>query len=100
MAVRYCTTLRWATALGLWPLLTAAYFIPPDGVPYRDLGPDHFERLDRGKLRRRRVSNIDFGYHALPDVLCQNSSDSCVPGSSPSSKPASDSFKEVGACRR
>jgi transposase len=44
-------------------LLTAAYFILRDGVPYRDLGPDHFDRLQRGKLLRRLVRKIeDLGY--------------------------------------
>lgn len=44
-------------------LLTAAYFILRDGIPYRDLGPDHFDRLERGKLLRRLVRKIeDLGY--------------------------------------
>jgi transposase len=44
-------------------LLTAAYLILRDGVPYRDLGPDHFDRLERGKLLRRLVRKIeDLGY--------------------------------------
>lgn len=44
-------------------LLTAAYFILRDGVPYRDLGPDHFDRLERGKILRRLVRKIeDLGY--------------------------------------
>jgi transposase len=44
-------------------LLTAAYFVLRDGVTYRDLGPDHFDRLQRGKLLRRLVRKIeDLGY--------------------------------------
>jgi transposase len=44
-------------------LLTAAYFILRDDVPYRDLGPDHFDRLERGKVLRRLVRRIeDLGY--------------------------------------
>lgn len=44
-------------------MLTAVYFILRDHVPYRDLGPDHFDRLDHGKLLKRLVRKIeDLGY--------------------------------------
>jgi len=44
-------------------LLTAVYFMLRDGVEYRDLGPDHFDRLEKGKLRRRMVRRLEeLGY--------------------------------------
>lgn len=39
-------------------LLTAAFFILRDGVSYRDLGADHFERLDREKTIGRLVRRL------------------------------------------
>jgi transposase len=45
-------------------LLTATYFILPDGVEYRDLGIDHFERRDKTKTIRRLVRRLgDLGCH-------------------------------------
>ena len=44
-------------------ILTAAYFILRDGVPYRDLGPDYFDRQDRTKVVRRLRRRIEaLGY--------------------------------------
>jgi transposase len=44
-------------------MLTSVYFILRAKVPYRDLGPDHFDRLDGGKLLKRLVRKIgDLGY--------------------------------------
>lgn len=31
-------------------ILTAVYYMLREGAPYRDLGPDYFDRLDRNKL--------------------------------------------------
>jgi transposase len=39
-------------------LLTAAYFILRDGVEYRDLGVDHFDRRDKTKTIRRLVRRL------------------------------------------
>lgn len=39
-------------------ILTAAYFMLRDGVAYRDLGPDHFDRLDRTKTINRLVRRL------------------------------------------
>src|SRR5215467_9245767 len=44
-------------------LLTAAYFILRDQVPYRDLGADHFVRRDRGRVVQRLASRLrELGY--------------------------------------
>jgi len=44
-------------------ILTAAYFILRDGVPYQDLGPDYFDRRDRGAVVRRLSRRIEaLGY--------------------------------------
>jgi transposase len=40
-------------------MLTAAYFMLRDDVPYRDLGPDHFDRTDRAKTVRRLVRKLE-----------------------------------------
>ncbi|MGH2362384.1 MAG: hypothetical protein ACRDGM_17810 [bacterium] len=34
-------------------MFVAAYHILRDGVPYRDLGPDHFDRLATQQLGHR-----------------------------------------------
>ena len=48
-------------------MLTAAYFILRDGVPYRDLGPNHFDRQQRGKTVRRLLRRLhDLGYNLPP----------------------------------
>ena len=44
-------------------ILTAAYFILRDGVPYQDLGPDYFDRRDRASVVRRLRRRIEaLGY--------------------------------------
>jgi transposase len=44
-------------------LLTAAYFILRDDVPYRDLGADHFIRHDRDRVAQRLATRLrDLGY--------------------------------------
>jgi transposase len=44
-------------------ILTAAYFILRDGIPYRDLGPDYFDRRDRTAVVRRLRRRIEaLGY--------------------------------------
>jgi transposase len=40
-------------------ILTAAYYILRDGVPYRDLGPEYFDRLTPDKVVRRLVRRIE-----------------------------------------
>jgi transposase len=50
-------------------MLTSAYFILRDGVPYRDLGPTHFDRQHRDKTVRRLLRRLhDLGY-SLPHQL-------------------------------
>jgi transposase len=45
-------------------MLTAIYYILRDGVAYRELGGQHFERLDRTKVTQRLVKRLrDLGYH-------------------------------------
>jgi transposase len=46
-------------------ILTAAYYMLRDGVPYRDLGPDHFVRhgQDRDRVARRLTRRLEeMGY--------------------------------------
>jgi hypothetical protein len=44
-------------------ILTAAYYILRDGVDYRDLGADHFDRADRYKAASRLVKRLtDLGF--------------------------------------
>jgi transposase len=40
-------------------MLTSAYYMLRDGVPYRDLGPDHFDKADRSKVIRRLVRKLE-----------------------------------------
>lgn len=40
-------------------MLTAAYFMLRDGVEYRDLGSDHFDRRDRAKVIHRLVRRLN-----------------------------------------
>jgi transposase len=52
-------------------ILVAAYHILRDGVPYRDLGPDHFDRLAKERLTRHYTHRLaQLGYavtlHAGP----------------------------------
>jgi transposase len=45
-------------------MLTAIYYILRDGVDYRELGGQYFERLDRTKMTQRLVKRLrDLGYH-------------------------------------
>jgi transposase len=45
-------------------MLNASYFMLRDGVDYRDLGADHFDRFDRRKTIRRLVRRLeDLGCH-------------------------------------
>jgi hypothetical protein len=44
-------------------ILTAAYYILRDHVPYQDLGPDYFDRRDRTSVVRRLRRRIEaLGY--------------------------------------
>jgi transposase len=51
-------------------MLTAIYYILRDGVEYRELGGQYFERLDRSKVTQRLVKRLqDLGYQLhLDDV--------------------------------
>ena len=40
-------------------ILTAAYFILRDGVPYHDLGPDYFDRRHAERLQRRCIRQLE-----------------------------------------
>jgi transposase len=39
-------------------MLTAAYHMLKDGVDYRDLGGDHFDRRDKAKLAKRLIARL------------------------------------------
>jgi hypothetical protein len=39
-------------------MITAAYHMLRDGVAYKDLGPDHFDRLDKPKAITRLVRRL------------------------------------------
>ena len=39
-------------------MLTASYHILKNGVDYRDLGADHFDRRDKAKLARRLIRRL------------------------------------------
>jgi transposase len=39
-------------------MLTASYHILKNGVDYRDLGADHFDRRDKTKLARRLIRRL------------------------------------------
>jgi len=44
-------------------ILTAAYYMLRDGVPYKDLGADHFVKRDRAKIAQRLTKRLrDLGY--------------------------------------
>ena len=44
-------------------ILTAAYHMLRDDVPYRDLGPEHFNRRDKGKTAQRLARRLrNLGY--------------------------------------
>jgi transposase len=40
-------------------MLQACYYILRDGVPYRDLGADHFDRRDKAKLAKRLLRRLE-----------------------------------------
>jgi len=40
-------------------ILVAAYYILRDSVPYRDLGPDHFDRLASQRLTRHYLHRLE-----------------------------------------
>jgi transposase len=45
-------------------MLTAIYFMLRDGVEYRDLGHDYFDRMNKAKTAERLVRRLnDLGYH-------------------------------------
>jgi hypothetical protein len=45
-------------------LLTAIYYMLRDGVAHRDLGPDHFDRIDREAVVKSNVRRLEkLGYH-------------------------------------
>ena len=47
-------------------ILQAAYFILRDGVEYKDLGPDHFERQDKNRAVQRHVKRLQaLGYEVV-----------------------------------
>lgn len=39
-------------------LLTAAYHMLRNGVAYKDLGPDHFDKRDKGKVAKRLIRRL------------------------------------------
>jgi transposase len=50
-------------------MLTAAYFIIRDGVPYRDLGPAHFDKRQREKTIKRLMRRLkDLGCNLPPHI--------------------------------
>jgi transposase len=45
-------------------ILTAAYHMLRDGVPYRELTAQHFDRRDKGKLAKALIRRLeDLGLH-------------------------------------
>lgn len=40
-------------------MLTAVYYMLRDGVEYRDLGVDHFDRRDRTKVANRLIRRLE-----------------------------------------
>ena len=40
-------------------MLTATYYMLRDGVEYRDLGPDYFDRRDRERVAARLVRRVE-----------------------------------------
>ena len=45
-------------------MLTAIYYMLRDSVPYRDLGPDYFDRMDTTKVTTRLVRRLEsLGFH-------------------------------------
>jgi len=56
-------------------MLTASYYMLRDGVEYRDLGPNHFDRREKTKTARRLVQRLhDLGYDVeVRDAACEAS---------------------------
>jgi transposase len=51
-------------------MLTAIYYVLRDGVDYRELGGQYFERLDRTRVTQRLVNRLkDLGYRVQLDGL-------------------------------
>lgn len=51
-------------------ILTAAYHMLRDGVPYRDLGAQHFARVDKARLAHRLARRLhDLGYDVQLNTL-------------------------------
>ena len=48
-----------ATVAVAHSLLVIAYHILKDGTTYHDLGPDHFDRLRRGRLQERLIAQLE-----------------------------------------
>ena len=49
-------------------MLTAAYHILKDNTPYRDLGPDHFDNLNKPRLKNYYVKRLEnLGYTVILD---------------------------------
>ena len=45
-------------------MLIAIYHLIKDGIVYHDLGPNHFDQLDRRRITHRAVSRLQaLGYH-------------------------------------
>ena len=40
-------------------ILTAAYYMLQRGVPYEDLGPNHFDRRDKHKIAKRLIRRLE-----------------------------------------
>ena len=50
-------------------MLTAAYYILRDGVPYKDLDPEHFTRRNKehaAKRRKKRFENLGLMVEVRP----------------------------------
>jgi transposase len=44
-------------------MMTAIYYMLRDGLPYNDLGPDHFDRRDKSRVAKRLVKRLtDLGF--------------------------------------
>ncbi len=55
-------------------MLTAAYFMLRDGVPYRDLGPHHLDQRHRHSTIRRLLRRLhELGYQPAPPTPTQES---------------------------
>ncbi len=53
-------------------ILTAAYHMLRQNVPYKDLGPDYFERKDKERLAKRLLRRLkNLGVHVMPVPTAQ-----------------------------